>query len=156
MNATTRKRLILQGYSEVDICDCKNIDLLARWTPSACALFGAVGLILRSPLYFWILGACTLLGAFGPQSAYDYLYILFIRPVLHTGEMPNHGNQRRFGCAIGAFLFVLSGFGFHAANPWLAWLPSATIVFLALIAATTQWCFASTLYVLIWGSTSEE
>jgi hypothetical protein len=69
--------------------------------------------------------------------------------------MPRHGAPRRFGCAIGAVLFILSGIGFHAHSQVLAWLPALVIIPLAFIAAFTQWCFASALYRLISGKNAD-
>ncbi|MGA2263169.1 MAG: DUF4395 family protein [Acidobacteriota bacterium] len=151
MNSSAKWLLMMQGYSEADICDCKNINVLARWTPSACALFGTIGLLLKSPIYMTALGLLTLIGATSSRSFYDYLYVFLVKPVLYLGEMPFHGNPRRFGCGIGACLFLLTGIGLFTGNTALTYIPSLTIIGLALVAATTQWCFASALYALLWG-----
>jgi hypothetical protein len=146
MGPTTRKLLQMQGYSEATLCDCKGINLLARWTPFACATFGLVGLFLASSYYMFTLGLLTTIGAFSTRSVYDHFYMLLVRPVADFGEMPRHGNQRRFGCAIGSILYLLSGVGFASGNGLLAYASSVTIIALAFVAAMTQWCFASTLY----------
>ena len=149
MNATTKGLLIMQGYSEADICDCKNITALARWTPSACALAGTLGVLFRSPVAMAVLGLLTLIGAVTSRSFFDYLYIFLVKPVMNLGEMPLHGNPRRFGCAIGAALFTLTGIGLFIGNAWLTYVPALTIIPLALVAALTQWCFASALYAML-------
>jgi hypothetical protein len=151
MNATSRNLLVLQGYTESDVCTCANIGLLARWTPFACALFGAIGLLTQSSYYMLALGLLTLIGAFTRRSFYDHIYLLLIKPLANLGDMPRHGNPRRFGCGIGAGLYVLSGLGMLNGNALLTYIPSVMIIGLALVAATTQWCFASTLYALLFG-----
>lgn len=149
MTPLTRRLLLAQGFSEETICTCGGIGVLARWTPLACGSLGLLGVILRSPQYMVALGALTIIGALGRRSFYDYLYIFLVKPVFDLGEMPQHGYQRRFGCAIGAALFLLSGIGFMIGSSVLAYAPSSFIIGLAYVAAATQWCFASTLYNLL-------
>jgi hypothetical protein len=78
-----------------------------------------------------------------------------MRPLLHLGNMPYHGAPRRFGCAIGAVLFLLSGTGFQLQRPMLSLIPVLIIVPLAFIAAFAQWCFASALYRLLFGKDAD-
>ena len=151
LNAYTYRMLLVQGYQQNDVIHNQNLNLLARWTPLACGCFGTLGLILGSPAYFWALGFLTLLGAIGSRSFYDYLYQILLRPLTGLGDMPLHGAPRRFGCAIGAVLFLLSGTGFYMQSPLLSFIPALIIIPLAFVAAITQWCFASTLYRLIFG-----
>lgn len=151
MNAYSYRMLLVQGYEQDHIIHNPNINLLARWTPFACGCFGALGLILRSPAFLWALGVLTLLGVMSSRSFYDYLYQVFLRPWIGLGEMPPHGAPRRFGCAIGAALFLLSGTGFYLRIPMLSFIPALIIIPLAFVAAITQWCFASSLYRLVSG-----
>jgi len=69
--------------------------------------------------------------------------------------MPRHGAPRRFGCAIGAALFILNGTGFYLRSPILSFIPALIIIPLAFGAAFTQWCFASALYRLISGKKAD-
>jgi hypothetical protein len=151
VSAYTDRMLLLQGFSRDDVKHNPNVSLLARWTPFACGCLGAFGLGLRSSSYQWALGILTLIGAVSSRSFYDYLYQIFLRPLTGLGEMPRHGAPRRFGCAIGAVLFILSGTGFHLAIPMLSFVPALIIIPLAFGAAFTQWCFASALYRLFTG-----
>jgi hypothetical protein len=143
--------LSMQGYEREDILCNSNINILARWTPFACGIFGALGLLLKSPVYLWLLGSLTLVGAIANRSIYDYLYQILLCPWIGLGRMPHHGAPRRFGCAIGAALFLLSGTGFQLQRPMLSIIPVLIIVPLAFIAAFTQWCFASALYRMLFG-----
>ncbi len=155
MNSYSVRMLFMQGYKRDDVMRNPNISLLARWTPLACGSCGVLGLWLRSPAYFWALGALTLVGSLSSYSFYDYLYQIFIRPFTSLGNMPHHGVPRRFGCAIGAALFVLSGTGFLLHYPLLALIPALVIIPLAFVAVFTQWCFASALYRLIFRKNTE-
>lgn len=65
--------------------------------------------------------------------------------------MPLHGAPRRFGCAIGARFFLLSGTGFYLQHPLLSFIPSLVIIPLAFLAVITPRCFASSLYRFIFG-----
>ena len=151
MSAYIDRMLLLQGFSRDDAIRNPNVNLLARWTPFACRCSGALGLGLRAPAYLWALGILTLIGAVGSRSFYDYLYQIFLRLLTGLGEMPRHGAPRRFGCAIGAVLFILSGTGFYIQSPMLSFVPALVIIPLAFGAAFTQWCFASALYRFISG-----
>jgi hypothetical protein len=151
MSAFTHRMLLLQGFSRTDVIHNPNLNLLARWTPFACGCLGALGLSFRSPAYLWALGILTLIGAVSSRSFYDHLYEFFLRPLTGLAEMPRHGAPRRFGCAIGAALFILSGTGFYLQSPALSFIPVLIIIPLAFGAAFTQWCFASALYRLISG-----
>jgi hypothetical protein len=155
LNAYIYRMLLLQGYQQDDVIHNQNLNLLARWTPFACGCFGTLGLILASPSYFWALGILTFFGAIGSRSFYDYLYQVFLRPSTGLGDMPFQGAPRRFGCAIGAVLFLLSGTGFYLQRPLLSFIPALIIVPLAFVAATTQWCFASSLYRCIFAKKAD-
>lgn len=149
MNNFTQRLILAQGYSLSDISSNRHINLLVRWTPLMCSVFGFIGILLKSPAYFIGLGFLTSIGAFSNHSFYDYSYKFIASFAIPMGPMPAHGNARQFGCAIGSLLYISSGVGFAIRNWYLAFLPAILIVTLAFIAATTQWCFASTLYNFI-------
>ena len=146
MNKTIEKLILSQGYTADDIKKYNKINLLIRWTPFVCALAGIIGMLAKSSIYFFILGCFTFIGAFSKTSFFDYIYKFSIQFFLKENIIPPHGNARRFGCGIGAIMYLLSGFGFYIHNYYLAFIPGILIVVLAIIAALTQWCFASTLY----------
>ena len=121
------RMLILQGYDRNDVIHNHNASLLARWTPFACGCFGAFGISLGSPAYLWALGVLTFIGAVSSRSFYDHIYQLLLRPIIGLGAMPRHGAPRRFGCGIGAALFLLSGTGFYLRSPMLSLIPGLKI-----------------------------
>lgn len=151
MKESTRKLLVAQGYDEQEVTCNKRIVPLAKWTPIACAIFGAIGVVLRSSEYLIILGLFTFIGAFTSRSLYDYLYKYLLSSFIKLGDMPKHGIPRRIGCGIGACMFVISGIGFYWNNPMLAYIPSIFMITFALIAGIFNWCFVSTFYGLIVG-----
>jgi hypothetical protein len=166
-----RKLLLMQGFCTHDIDNNPIIGRLARWTPLSCATFGAAGVSLgifpflsiicpctisiitgfwiKSGWFFIILGLLTLTGGFTSRSIYDRFYNLIISPIFHTPAIPKHGAPRRFGCAIGGIMFILSGIGFLLNIKWLAFGPAIFMIVFAIIAGLSQWCFASNLYALI-------
>jgi hypothetical protein len=166
-----RKLLLMQGFCSRDIDNNPLIGRLARWTPLSCATFGAAGVSLgifpflsiicpctisvitgfwiKSGWFFIILGVLTLTGGLTNRSIYDRLYNLIIRPVFRTSEIPKHGAPRRFGCAIGGIMFILSGIGFLLNSRLLAFGPAMFMIVFATIAGLSQWCFASNLYAVL-------
>jgi hypothetical protein len=156
MTAYTFRMLLVQGYQRADVVSNTHLDMLARWTPFACGCGGgAVGVLSGSAWYLWALGLATLVGAIRTRSVYDWFYQVFLRPIAGWGDMPRHGAPCRFGCAIGAALFLLGGTGFFLGRPLMGYQPLLVIVPLAFVAAFTQWCFASTLYRVILGATDD-
>jgi hypothetical protein len=171
MKESTRKLLLMQGFCTRDINNDPKLSRLARWTPLSCATFGATGISigifpllavicpctisviagfwLKSGWFFIILGLLTLTGGLTKRSIYDRLYNLVLRPVLHTSPIPEHGAPRRFGCAIGGTMFIISGIGFLNHITWLAFSPAIFMIVFAAIAGLTQWCFASNIYMFL-------
>lgn len=155
MTAYTFRMLLVQGYQRTDIVSHAHLNLMARWTPFACGCCGTIGMLSESAWFLWALGGATFLGALGTRSIFDWFYQFFLRSITGWGDMPRHGAPRRFGCAIGAVLFVLGGTGFFLGQPLLGFVPVMVIVPLAFVAAFTQWCFASALYRLIFRTSAD-
>jgi hypothetical protein len=155
MKDSTRKLLVAQGYDEQEVACNKRIVPLAKWTPLACAFFGAIGVALQSSGYLIVLGLLTFVGAFTSRSLYDYLYKYLLSSFIRLGDMPRHGAPRRIGCGIGACMFVISGVGFYWNNLMLAYIPSIFMITFALVAGIFNWCFVSTLYGMIVGKKQE-
>jgi len=151
----TRQLLLLQGFSAADVAGGTDFAGLARWTPLCCAAFGLVGVWLGNGWYLLGLGALTMTGGFTASSIYDRLFNHLVRFPLHARRIPDHGNPRRFGCAIGGMMYLLGGSGWLLHNAYLAYLPTLFIITFAAIAGLTHWCFASTLYQLIFGASKE-
>jgi hypothetical protein len=148
MSDKVKNRLIEQGYSAKDVYENKNIINLTRWTPFSCALLGIIGLLIQSPIYFWVLGILTFIGPFRPWSFYDYAYKYFFSHLINLGTMPQHGTHRKIGCAVGAVIYITSGFGFYFHNIYLSYIPSIMIITIAIIAGIFGWCFISTVHQL--------
>ena len=170
MNKNIRNRLTMQGFCSTDLDYEPLIDSLARWTPITCASVGTSGMIIGNSLipisislcpctiasltglwfgngiFFIILGILTFTGGLTNRSIYDRFYNVIISKIFKTPPIPLHGSPRRFGCAIGGFMYTMSGIGFLIGNVWLAFIPSIFMITFAFIAGITQWCFASAIY----------
>jgi hypothetical protein len=174
MKEKYKKLLLMQGFCSKDINNIPKIGRLARWTPLSCATFGATGVTIgilpflaiicpctvsaiagfwfKSGWFFIILGLLTLTGGLTNRSIYDRFYNLVIRPIFKSSAIPEHGAPRRFGCAIGGTMFILSGVGFLLNITWLAFSPAIFMIVFAIVAGLSQWCFASTIYAMIFKS----
>jgi len=156
LNESTKKLLIMQGFSKHDVDSNPNILALTKWTPFLCGILGLIGIILGSPYYFFVLGALTFIGVFRPYSFYDYLYKYVFRHIFKFGEGVEHGIQRKVGCGIGAVAYIVSGLGFYFGIKPMAYIPATFMVTFALIAGIFNWCFASTLYNAIFSKQKSE
>lgn len=148
MNDNIKKRLIEQGFSSEEVNENKNIINLSRWTPFSCAILGIVGLLLQSPVYFLILALLTLIGPFRPWSFYDYLYKYFFSHFIKLGVMPKHSLDRKIGCAMGTFMYLLTSAGFYTGNVYLSYIPCILIISIAIIAGLLGWCFVTSVHKL--------
>lgn len=155
MKDSTKKLLVAQGYNEQEVICNSKIVPLAKWTPLACAFFGAIGVATQSAGYLIVLGLLTFIGVFTSRSLYDYLYKYFFSFIVNIGDMPKHGIPRRIGCGIGAFMYIISGIGFYWGSLTLAYTPSMFMITFALIAVIFNWCFVSTFYGMIVGKKQE-
>jgi hypothetical protein len=164
------KLIFLQGFHKKDIENNPDMEHLVSWTPLSCAtsgivgisaggilslilcpciLPGLVGIWIGAGWYFIILGLLTLTGGLTGRSIYDRIYNLVFSGIFKTTKIPKHGSQRKFGCAIGGVIYIISGTGFIIGNYWLGLVPVIFLVSLAFIAGFTNWCFASSLYNLL-------
>jgi len=169
LKETTQRLLLMQGFRQKDIEGVPHLGALARWTPLSCAVFGTMGIWLQGILpiggflcpcvitgitglwlgsgwFFIALGLLTLTGGMSARSIYDRLYNATLRYLFRTPPVPEHGSPRKFGCAIGGMMYIVSGIGFLIGNYWLAFIPAVFMVVFATIAGLTQWCFASAIY----------
>jgi hypothetical protein len=147
----TRQLLLSQGFPSTVLDGMPRIAGLARWTPLACACCGVLGLVWGNGWYFLLLGFMTLTGGMTDRSVYDRLYNVLIMPIIGRGPIPPHGTPRRFGCTIGAMMYLLCGAGYFTHNAYLIYIPSCFIITFAAIAGLTQWCFASAIYGALFG-----
>jgi Domain of unknown function (DUF4395) len=172
MRNRVKRLLLMQGFCQKDIEGVPQLGSLARWTPLSCAVFGTVGIWLQGLLpiggflcpcvitgitglwlgsgwFFIVLGLLTLTGGMTTRSIYDRLYNSTLRYLFRTPPVPQHGSPRKFGCAIGGIMYIVSGIGFLISNYWLAFIPALFMVVFATIAGLTQWCFASAIYAIL-------
>ena len=87
MNGAIEKLILSQGYSKEDIKKYSKINLLIRWTPFMCSLAGIIGLLTKSPIYFFVLGCFTFIGAFSTTSFFDYIYKFTFQIFLKKDEI---------------------------------------------------------------------
>jgi hypothetical protein len=173
MDSRLTQLLRMQGFCVSNDMEAKLLSGRARWTSLSCAAFGAfglglgtgalstgialcpcvvasaAGLWLGSGWFFIALGILTFTGGVSVRSIYDRLYNAVIRHIVRRAPIPEHGPPRRFGCAFGGFMYVLSGIGFFLNSFWMAFVPAAMMIVLAATARITHWCFASALYSVL-------
>jgi hypothetical protein len=92
--------LDIQGFDAVDAQELAPVAPWLRLAFALCALLGAVGTILASPIILLGLSLIATLAAASPVHPFDFIYNWGIRHLTGTGPLPRRGVPTRFGCGI--------------------------------------------------------
>jgi hypothetical protein len=96
LTPTIKRRLAIQGFTEVPP------EVLAETAPwlrlayGICAVLAAVGVVFGSPLFLLFLTVFSAWGAVSAVHPFDYIYNYGIRRVTGTGPLPKRGAPGRF------------------------------------------------------------
>lgn len=98
LSTTTRRRLNVQGMSDIDDETLAEIFPWQRMAYGICALVTGTGTVLASPVILWILVPIAALAALFPVHPFDLIYNHGIRHLRKTGPLPKRPAQGRFAC----------------------------------------------------------
>lgn len=146
LSATTRRRLNVQGFGDVDD---ETLAAVAPWLRMAfaiCAVLAIVGTALASPAILWILMSIASLAALFPVHPFDLIYNYGIRYLRNTGPLPKRRAQNRFACGIGAIWLVATALAFQSDALILGYILGGTLTGIAVLVSTIDICIPSMIY----------
>ena len=146
LSATTRRRLNVQGLSDVDDVSLAETAPWHRMAFGICALLAAAGTVLASPAILWILTAIAALAALFPVHPFDLIYNHGIRYLRNTGPLPKRRAQSRFACGVGAVWLVATALAFQSGALITGYILGGALTSVAALVATTDICIPSMIY----------
>ncbi len=146
LSSRTRKRLNIQGLTDV------SDDVLAPLAPwlrmafGGCALLAALGTVLASPTILWILAPIAALAALFPVHPFDLIYNHGIRHWRGTGPLPKRQAPTRFACGVGVVWLVATALAFQSGYLISGYVLGGALTGIALLVSTTDICIPSMIY----------
>ena len=144
--AHTRRRLNVQGLS--DVSD-EELAPVAGWLRKAflgCAVLAAVGTALASPTTLWILTPIAALGALSPVHPFDLIYNHGIRHLRKTDKLPRRRAPTRFACGVGTVWLVATALAFQSGLLIQGYILGGALTAVAGLVGTTDICIPSMIY----------
>ena len=151
LTPTKKRRLEIQGFTEVDQ------EVLAETAPwlgfpyGICAILAAVGTVLASPAVLLGLTFFSAWGVASPVHPFDYIYNYGIRYVTGTGPFPKRGAPGRFACGLGTVWLVATAWAFYSGMMLAGYILGVLLVFVAGLVGTTHFCIPSLTFRSIFG-----
>jgi hypothetical protein len=146
LSATTRRRLNVQGFNNVDDQTLAEFAPWLRMAFGLCAVLAAVGTALASPPILWVLTVIATLAALFPVHPFDLIYNYGIRHLRNTGPLPERRPQSRFACGVGAVWLVVTALAFQSGALLAGYILGAALTGVAVLVSTTDICIPSMIY----------
>jgi len=144
--ATTRRRLNVQGFSDVDDETLAEVAPWPRMAFGMCALLAGAGTALASPTILWVLTLIAALAALFPVHPFDLIYNYGIRYLRNTGPLPKRRAQSRFACGVGAVWLVATALAFQSVALIAGYILGGALTGIAVLVSTTDICIPSMIY----------
>ena len=151
ISETTRRRLDIQGFVDVDDETLAEVGPWLRLAFGGCAILAAIGTILASPTMLWILVVIAALAAAFPVHPFDLIYNYGIRRFTGTRELPKRKAPTRFACGMGAVMLTVTAWAFQSGSTILGYVLGGQLALVALLVSTTDICIPSMIYGAIFG-----
>jgi hypothetical protein len=146
LSATSRRRLDVQGFTDIDDETLAEVAPWYRLAFALCASLAGIGTVLASPTIVWILTPIAALGALFPVHPFDLIYNHGIRYLRRTSPLPRRTAQARFACAIASVWLVATALAFQSGNLILGYVLGASLTGVGLLVGTTDICIPSMIY----------
>lgn len=146
LSATTRRRLNVQGFCDVDDETLTNVAPWLRMAFGMCALMAGAGTVLASPTILWILTPIAALGALNPVHSFDLIYNYGFRFLRNTGPLPTRPAQNRFACGVGAVWLAATAWAFQSGALTVGYILGGVLTGIGVLVSTTDICIPSMIY----------
>jgi len=151
LNATTRRRLDIQGFERVDERALAEVAPWLRMAFGLCAVMGGVGTALASPTILYLLVPIAGLAALFPVHPFDLIYNHGIRFITKTGPLPRRGAPSRFACGLGAVWVGATAWAFQSGRPLVGYVLGGLLTAVAALVSTVNVCIPSLMYRTVFG-----
>ena len=151
LTPTIKRRLEIQGFTEVDQGVLEETAPWLRFAYGLCAVLAAVGVILASPVILLGLTIFSAWGAAFPVHPFDYIYNYGIRHATGTGPLPKRGAPGRFACGLGTVWLLVTAGMFYSGMMLTGYILGGLLVMVAVLVSTIHFCIPSLTYRLIFG-----
>jgi len=155
LNPTIKRRLEIQGFTEVDPGILEETVSWLGFPYLLCAILAAAGTMLASPV---VLLGLTFFSAWGAASAvhpFDYIYNYGIRRATGTGPLPKRGVPGRFACGLGTAWLLVTAWAFYSGMMLTGYILGANLVLVAGLVGTVHFCIPSLIFRSIFGFPSK-
>ena len=146
LSATTRRRLNVQGFSDIDDEALVEVAPWLRMAFGMCALLAGAGTALASPMILWALTPIAALAALFPVHPFDLIYNHGIRYLRNSGPLPKRRAQSRFACGVGAVWLVATAWAFQSGALIAGYILGGALTGIAVLVSTTDICIPSMIY----------
>ncbi|MEW6363272.1 MAG: DUF4395 family protein [Acidobacteriota bacterium] len=146
LSMTTRRRLNVQGFGDVDDESLAEVAPWLRMAFGMCAVLAGAGTALASPAILWALTAVAALAAIFPVHPFDLIYNHGIRYLRYTDPLPRRRVQSRFACGVGAAWLVTTALAFQSGALVAGYIAGAALTAVAVLVSTTDICIPSMIY----------
>jgi hypothetical protein len=155
LTPTIKRRLEIQGFTEVDRGVLEETAPWLRFAYGLCAVLAAVGVIMASPVILLGLTIFSAWGAASPVHPFDYIYNYGIRHVTGTRPLPKRGAPGRFACGLGTVWLLVTAGMFYSGMMLTGYILGGLLVMVAVLVSTIHFCIPSLIYRMLFGFPSE-
>ena len=111
---STRRRLDIQGFTDVGDDVLTEVGPWLRLAPGLCALWILLGTIFASSTIIWSLVPIAVLGVIFPVHPFDLIYNFGIRHLTNTRKLPKRCAPNRFACGLASVGLIVTALLFQA------------------------------------------
>ena len=151
LSESTRRRLDIQGFTDVGDDVLAEVGPWLRLTTGLCALGFLLGTVFASPIILWSLAPIAALGVIFPVHPFDLIYNYGIRHITNTRKLPKRGAPNRFACGLGAVGLIITGWLFYTGMTTEGYINGGFIFMVGLLVSTTDICIPSIIYRSMFG-----
>jgi hypothetical protein len=151
LTPTIKRRLEIQGFTDVDQAVLEETAPWLRFAYGFCAILAAVGVTLASPVILLGLTFFSAWGAASPVHPFDYIYNYGIRYLTGTGPLPKRSAPGRFACGLGTVWLLVTAWAFYSGFMITGYILGALLVLVAVLVSTIHFCIPSLIYRSLFG-----
>jgi Domain of unknown function (DUF4395) len=151
LTPTIKRRLEIQGFTDVDPGVLEETAPWLRFAYGFCAVLAAAATALASPLFLIGLAFFSLWGAVSPVHPFDYIYNYGIRYITGTGPLPKRGAPGHFACGLATVWLLATAGAFFYGFMLTGYILGGLLVLVAGLVSTIHYCIPSLIYRSIFG-----